>query len=331
MEDVGAQTRILHSDWLGNSRLSTLYLNRTLAYDAAYTPYGETYVPAGSQSDVDFTGMRPDTQTGLYDFSAREYSTVGRWISPDPSGLNAVDITNPQSWNRYAYVNNYPPTFTDPTGLCAQGAICPPSNPCAGPIPGQGGCNTSGNFPCLICGLASWDGLNINWNWSSQEDSFYGVMIVVIPGTGPASNAFDKLTNLLNQLKNCPQAAGMAKSLSQMQNSGNLILTNLGAGDGSTSLTGTISIDSTYGITAHNLAHEYFHTIQMDTFMSAGQTVAGASLFPSAGSFLGVAAWVGARDYNALASIFSGTPGFGPLDVQAEAFGQQISSQCHID
>jgi len=182
-----------------------LYLNRTLAYDAAYTPYGETYVPAGSQSDVDFTGMRPDTQTGLYDFSAREYSTVGRWISPDPSGLNAVDITNPQSWNRYAYVNNYPPTFTDPTGLCAQGAICPPSNPCAGPIPGQGGCNTSGNFPCLICGLSSWDGLNIDWHWSS-EDSFYGVMIVVMPGTGAANNGTQQQNQQPSRLKDCAKA-----------------------------------------------------------------------------------------------------------------------------
>jgi hypothetical protein len=149
--------------------------------------------------------------------------------------------------------------------------------------------------------------------------------------TVAANNASDRLTKLLNQLKKCPQAAGMANSLTQMQNSGTLVLTNLGGADGSTSLTGTISIDSTYGITAHNLAHEYFHTIQMGMFMSAGQTGAGASGFPSAGPFLGAAAWVGARDYNAVASIFNGTPGFGPLDVQAEAFGQQISSQCGID
>jgi hypothetical protein len=123
----------------------------------------------------------------------------------------------------------------------------------------------------------------------------------------------------------------MASSLTQMQNSGKLVLTNLGGADGSTSLTGTISIDSTYGITAHNLAHEYFHTIQMDTFMSAGQAGAGAGGFPSAGPIVGAAVWVGARDYNAVASIFKGTPGFGPLDAQAEAFGQQISSQCGID
>ena len=33
---------------------------------------------------------------------SRKYqSRVGRWMTPDPAGLAAVDLTNPQSWNRY--------------------------------------------------------------------------------------------------------------------------------------------------------------------------------------------------------------------------------------
>jgi len=40
----------------------------------------------------------------------------GRWVSPDPAGLAAVDPTNPQTWNRYAYVSNNPLTSTDPNG-----------------------------------------------------------------------------------------------------------------------------------------------------------------------------------------------------------------------
>jgi hypothetical protein len=37
--------------------------------------------------------------------TAREYQAVeGRWISPDPAGMGAVDPANPQSWNRYAHV-----------------------------------------------------------------------------------------------------------------------------------------------------------------------------------------------------------------------------------
>jgi len=42
---------------------------------------------------------------------------AGRWTSPDPY-LGSMIITNPQSFNRYAYVNNDPVNFVDPTGLC---------------------------------------------------------------------------------------------------------------------------------------------------------------------------------------------------------------------
>lgn len=48
----------------------------------------------------------------------KQSATQGRWISPDPAGLAAVDPTNPQSWNRYAYVMNNPLSFVDPLGLC---------------------------------------------------------------------------------------------------------------------------------------------------------------------------------------------------------------------
>jgi RHS repeat-associated protein len=85
-------------------------------YDAAYAPYGEPYAQSGT-SDLSFTGQNQDTVAGLYDFPAREYSIQGRWVSPDPAGLAAVDPTNPQSWNRYAYVIGNPLGLTDPSGL----------------------------------------------------------------------------------------------------------------------------------------------------------------------------------------------------------------------
>lgn len=54
---------------------------------------------------------------GLYDFQARELPpTQGRWLSPDPAGVDAVDILNPQSLNRFSYVFNNPLQFIDPTG-----------------------------------------------------------------------------------------------------------------------------------------------------------------------------------------------------------------------
>jgi RHS repeat-associated protein len=54
----------------------------------------------------------------MFDTPNREYHpTQGRWITPDPAGLSAADPTNPQSWNRYAYVLNNPLSYKDPTGL----------------------------------------------------------------------------------------------------------------------------------------------------------------------------------------------------------------------
>src|SRR5207245_3061716 len=48
----------------------------------------------------------------------RQYSSsLGRWMHPDPAGLAAVNPSNPQSWNRYAYVMNNPLGAVDPLGL----------------------------------------------------------------------------------------------------------------------------------------------------------------------------------------------------------------------
>src|SRR5215831_13306004 len=67
---------------------------------------------------MNFTNQRHILATDMWDFPARElHPTQGRWISPDPAGLAAVDITDPQTWNRYAYVRNNPCSFVDPLGL----------------------------------------------------------------------------------------------------------------------------------------------------------------------------------------------------------------------
>jgi RHS repeat-associated protein len=104
-----------HSDWVGSSRFASTP-SRTMYFDAAYAPFGEPYAQAGT-SDLSFTGMNQDTVSGLYDFAAREYSIQGRWPSPDPSGLSATGLRNPQSFNRYAYVSNRPLIAVDPLGL----------------------------------------------------------------------------------------------------------------------------------------------------------------------------------------------------------------------
>jgi RHS repeat-associated protein len=104
-----------HSDWLGSARLTSSPA-RTVVSTNAYAPFGETYAQFGTL-DLSFTGQNQDTVSGDFDFLYREYSTQGRWSSPDPAGLAAVNPTNPQSWNRYDYVLNSPVNLIDPFGL----------------------------------------------------------------------------------------------------------------------------------------------------------------------------------------------------------------------
>jgi len=105
-----------HMDWLGSSRFASTP-SGTMYGDQAYAPFGEGYVSTGTALS-DFTGQTQDMTAGFHDFLLRQYSPAeGRWLSPDPAGLAAVDLTNPQTWNRYAYVHNNPLSHIDPKGL----------------------------------------------------------------------------------------------------------------------------------------------------------------------------------------------------------------------
>ncbi|MFV2114223.1 polymorphic toxin type 28 domain-containing protein [Micromonospora sp. LOL_025] len=94
------------------------------------TPFGQ---PRGSNptwpNDKGFLGGTKDP-TGLTHLGAREYDpSIGRFISVDP----VMDLTDPQQWNAYAYSNNSPATFSDPSGLidtdCLTIASCPDYRP----------------------------------------------------------------------------------------------------------------------------------------------------------------------------------------------------------
>jgi RHS repeat-associated protein len=120
-----------HSDHLGSSRLATTP-GHVPYYTGAYAPFGENYRENGT-IDRSFTAQNQDTVSGLNDFMYREHTpNQGRWISADPAGRTAVTLTDPQSWNRYAYVNNQPMTKVDSLGLCdvfIAGVKRTPSNP----------------------------------------------------------------------------------------------------------------------------------------------------------------------------------------------------------
>jgi RHS repeat-associated protein len=144
-----------HSDHLGSFRFASTS-NRTMYFDLAYAPFGETYASSGSTEPA-FTSQRQDTVAGIYDFPAREYNIQGRWASPDPAGRSAVSLSNPQTWNRYAYLTNNPLGLIDPSGLGPTGGptcLLDELGNCHGGGGGGGGSCTIDGF-AADCGVAS--------------------------------------------------------------------------------------------------------------------------------------------------------------------------------
>lgn len=69
---------------------------------------------SSSNLSVQYNGEQVDNETGLIFLRTRYYDPeIGRFISPDQAPPN---LRNPQSLNRYAYVNNNPLNFIDPMG-----------------------------------------------------------------------------------------------------------------------------------------------------------------------------------------------------------------------
>ncbi|MDR3562949.1 MAG: RHS repeat-associated core domain-containing protein [Negativicutes bacterium] len=113
----GASPHFRLTDWLGTTRVQT---NNTGAAELTCQslPFGDTSAQCAPATEQFFTGKERDTESGNDYFGARHYSSnMGRFLSPDPSGLSLADITNPQSLNLYAYVINNPLISVDQTGL----------------------------------------------------------------------------------------------------------------------------------------------------------------------------------------------------------------------
>ncbi|MBP2706098.1 type IV secretion protein Rhs [Microbispora sp. RL4-1S] len=88
----------------------------TLAYSRrSTTPYGgeRGTAPASWPGEKGFVGGTIDESTGLTHIGAREYDVaIGRFVSVDP----VMDLTDPQQINGYAYSNDNPVGFSDPSG-----------------------------------------------------------------------------------------------------------------------------------------------------------------------------------------------------------------------
>jgi len=84
-----------------------------------YEPFGVALEPQSEDETnlkYKYTGQERDASTGYDYMHARYYgASLGRFMKPDPE-MKSTRPEEPQSWNRYSYVENNPIAFVDPTG-----------------------------------------------------------------------------------------------------------------------------------------------------------------------------------------------------------------------
>ena len=119
-----------------------------------------------------------DPESNLDYFSARYYnSNVGRFMSPDPSGLAFANPANPQSLNLYSYALNNPLINIDPRGMeCVwdDGSYDSADDPQTGNAQGCSGQGGTYVNPDLFENAQLTNGQNANiqyGSWSGQANS----------------------------------------------------------------------------------------------------------------------------------------------------------------
>ncbi|HWR64713.1 MAG TPA: RHS repeat-associated core domain-containing protein [Bellilinea sp.] len=113
MRENGTLTWLL-TDHLGSTSVTTDASGNLLS-SLRYTAFGEVRAAGGTTTtDYRYTGQRIEAEIGLYYYVARFYDpALGRFISADSI---VPGVGNPVAWDRYAYVNNNPIRYADPTG-----------------------------------------------------------------------------------------------------------------------------------------------------------------------------------------------------------------------
>jgi len=112
----------LLGDHLGSTSLTTDAVGNVIS-EMRYKAWGETrYASGTSPTKYQYTGQYSYTADfGLHFYNARWYdSSLSRFAQADT--VIPIDVQGVQAWDRYAYTNNNPVRYTDPTGhRCAGG------------------------------------------------------------------------------------------------------------------------------------------------------------------------------------------------------------------
>ncbi|MGH9745216.1 MAG: RHS repeat domain-containing protein [Candidatus Acidiferrales bacterium] len=111
--EAGA-TQFYHSDHL-SARLLTDSSGTKIGEQGHY-PFGESWYAASTTTKWQFTAYERDAESGNDDAMARYYvNRLGRFSAPDSLGGATAD---PQSLNRFGYVENDAANVADPQGRC---------------------------------------------------------------------------------------------------------------------------------------------------------------------------------------------------------------------
>jgi len=85
-----------------------------LVSSSQYTAFGELPSGGSGSPDYRYTGQREEAELGLYFYRARWYDpALSRFVQADTI---VPQTRNPQAWDRFAYVQNNPVMYTDPSG-----------------------------------------------------------------------------------------------------------------------------------------------------------------------------------------------------------------------
>ncbi len=146
LTELGQSTTYRLLDHEGSLALATDGSGNVLGANVL-TPYGQNMNEQLSDAYT-WAGLFQDTEYSGHAARYRNYSgRAARWLTPDPYN-GSYDVYNPQSFNRYMYVNGNPLGDVDPSGLAN------------GWLTGVGGSvcsNTNGTF-----GDSSFSGINIS-------------------------------------------------------------------------------------------------------------------------------------------------------------------------
>jgi RHS repeat-associated protein len=126
-----------------------------------------------------------------------------RFDQPDPYG-GSYDITDPQSFNRYSYVQNDPVNFVDPSGLCPRGTVAQP--------------DARGEMQCVGVGVESVD-INISGGrlTGGVGGTSSGAIEIEIGGSDPGGTVGDfdlpGITRLVDAFISAEDCAKFAQTI----------------------------------------------------------------------------------------------------------------------